>query len=327
MSLLVPPTAPTLRPSFLLLVKQRRFAQLLQALAAASHQDRDQWLFSGPSGAASSRTGEQPPFLPLHILLQHGPPLPVVVALLQQLHHERLGNKTLKATPEAQTDDLGRTALHICCAYNCSVGVVKHIYKGIAAAAADTTAASLQDVTLMTPLHYACLAASDMGHDGDSGIQRDDSNLARVADFLVQVHPGAVAMENAAGMVPADFLQPHDKLSIVIRAILDKAVLSHQVQRDINVDRRSSEVNRNVVPRPLLRLPMVICCDNDMSVVTDLDMPTFPGCHCTDSDPLTVSSASTSSTASSDKTHAVKGMSFQDPFANHEATEWDWCPF
>jgi hypothetical protein len=169
---------------FVALAKEGRFHEIVHFLKHGDKAERKEWLRSTTNDHVES---------PLHVLLQYQPPLKAVSLLIKRMREE-----FPKSIPEAECDSLGRSSLHVACAFACNVAVVARLLNG--ATAQFRKPAAVQDTAHMTPLHWACQTASTLAD------RKDTDNMVQVIGFLVEAYPAAIKLPNKTGSTPADLL-------------------------------------------------------------------------------------------------------------------------
>jgi hypothetical protein len=169
---------------FVSLAKEGRFHEIVHFLKHGDKAERKEWLRSTTNNHVES---------PLHILLQYQPPLKAVSLLIKRMRED-----FPKSIPEAECDSMGRSSLHVACAFACNVAVVARLLNG--ATAQFRKPAAVQDTAHMTPLHWACQTAATLAD------RKDIDNMVQVIGFLVEAYPAAIKLTNKSGLKPADLL-------------------------------------------------------------------------------------------------------------------------
>lgn len=249
--------------SFSSLAKEGRFPEIVHILKS-QRADQKEWLRAAITSHDES---------PLHILLQYQPPLHVVSLLIQKMSdgHSTAGSHRRKCdsnVPEAQVDSMGRTPLHIACAFACSVAVVARLLNG--AATYFPKPAAVRDFADMIPLHWACQTASNLTEKGDI------DNMIHVVGFLVEAYPNGVLKPNSLGLTACDLFTTNQS-NATIAKILDQAWEKLQVQQDLEDEEEEKNYNcskdKSWIPMEVAVSPYD--CndyDDDGSMVSDLGL-------------------------------------------------------
>lgn len=177
---------PSVRPtkpntSFFRLAQQRAFNEI----AYNVQNDRIEtleWLHEDCSLAT-----------PLHILLEHQPPLYLVNLMIQSL-----------PGCESSKDRLGSTPLHVASASACSVAVIARLFN--AATSKFPNPAAILDDCHRSPLHWACTVTTTTTQYNEYSEQTKQAreNLIHVIGFLLKAHPASVKVCDLHGKTPGD---------------------------------------------------------------------------------------------------------------------------
>jgi hypothetical protein len=231
-------SARSQRFSLQALAREGSFAEIVAKLQNDSVAERKEWLH-----ASSALMGESA----LHVLLQNQPPLNVVIAVIQAMRDLNPG-----CVPEAMCDAIGRTPLHVACAFACSVVVVARLLNG--ASEQFRKPAAVQDAAFMIPLHWACQAAATVSN------KKELENLVQVVSFLVDIFPKGVELQNSAGLTPSGLLASQ-ALAPKVQESLNGALQRNSGRVDSADDDSLSLPQKSWIPSE-------ICLDDTLDVST-----------------------------------------------------------
>lgn len=211
-------------PPLLHLARQRKFDVIAIALAERSEAEIFPWIDDcSPSqdeaGGVQTFKGETM----LHLIMSYQPSLEVVNLLIL-----RMTDKRPETVPEAATDMLSRTPLHVAVAHGCEHAVIDRLLNGTVTVVPAVT----KDAQQRLPLHWACCSTKTKGATRDvwwrvnCGARASDSeNSTRIIEALVKAYPHAVTVKDRSGLTPLDLATANNAHPYILR-LLDDHVAS-----------------------------------------------------------------------------------------------------
>jgi hypothetical protein len=154
--------------------------------------------------------------------------------------------------PEAMCDAIGRTPLHVACAFACSVVVVARLLNG--AREQFRKPAAVQDAAFMIPLHWACQAAGTVSN------RKELDNLVQIVSFLADIFPKGVELQNSAGLTPSGLLA-----SQALAPKVQEALIGALKRNSGRID--SADDDSLSLPQKSW-IPSEICLDDTLDVST-----------------------------------------------------------
>jgi hypothetical protein len=205
--------------SLLQLAKVRRFDLIADVLSNKSDEDVFAWIDDcslSKDGASGMQTFKGETIL--HLIMLYQPPVEVVCILIQ-----RMMQKRPDTVPEAATDLLSRTPLHIAVMNDCEVAVIERLLSGTV----TLVPAVAKDSQQRLPLHWACIRpkSKDYWWQSCAARLRDSENTIRVIETLLDAYPHAVHVQDQTGMTPLDLAIVNFSHPYVLR-LLDDLTMS-----------------------------------------------------------------------------------------------------
>jgi Ankyrin repeat len=206
---------------------------------------------------------------PLHVVLQHRPPVRVIDLLIRRLHEVDSSDKLVDGT-----DDHGKTPLHVAVHKNCSLKVIDRLIRE--GSACNVNVAAIADFTARYPLHWACGNPACLIKASVSKLATDRNIEERIQiiSALVVAHPGAATAKDVNGWTPSALVNYHkaDKRIVQLmeyaqqleREDIKKA--KDECCREDTVTRTSTEASSTGIPSVITRYGD-FACDDDLSSI------------------------------------------------------------